>query len=334
MTNMTVFNPTQLPAFARHAEPGALTKALAGGGGGFGDRLSIKGGVFRLIHDGKEVGQIDERHIDVVFVNAAPKVSRVYYIKKWDPDSEAVPPTCWSADGEKPDADVTEPQSANCASCPQNVAGSGEGEMRACRFQQRVAVVLADDIDGKVMQLGLPARSIFGKEENGAYPLQAYARWLAAQNIEANMVVTRMRFDTKVEQPKLLFRTIRWLTEDEYESAKEQGVSPSAVRAVEFTVAKLDGVQQSRNGVGAAGVDVSNLSADEREPAGELLRVEGDPEPSGAQAAAKRRGRPPGSKNKVVEEPAPEPTVRSTPQAAAPQKPSLSQLAAEWDADD
>jgi hypothetical protein len=90
--------------------------------------------------------------------------------------------------------------------CPQNIKGSGQGESRACRFNQRLAVVLANDLNGDVLQLQLPATSIFGKAEGDNHPLQSYARLLAAQSISPEMVVTRMKFDTQKESPKLFFK--------------------------------------------------------------------------------------------------------------------------------
>ena len=241
MSNVTVFNPSQVPAFAKkRGELSAMAKALAGGGGG-GKRISIKGGVFRLVAGGKEVAAIDERYLDVVLVNAAPKVSRVFYLKKYDAN-EVAAPDCWSADGETPSPDSENKQASKCSECSQNIAGSGQGNSRACRYQQRLAVVLANDMEGDVMQLALPATSIFGKEDGENRPLQAYARWLAAQNIDPSEVVTRMKFDTKSESPKLFFKAMRWLTDDEYPTIKEQGQSDDAIKAITMSVAKVDGV--------------------------------------------------------------------------------------------
>ena len=216
MSNVAVFNPNQLPAFARTGELSDVAKALAGGGVSAGKRISIKGGVFRLLSGGKEVAAIDERFLDVVIVKAAPKVARTFYMAKYDGDVAAAP-DCWSNDGDKPDAKSKNIQSDTCASCPQNVAGSGNGQSRACRYQQRLAVVLANNVEGDVMQLALPATSIFGKEDGENRPLQAYARWLVAQSVDPSMVVTRMKFDTKAEAPKLFFKAMRWLTDEEYE---------------------------------------------------------------------------------------------------------------------
>lgn len=242
MSNVAVFNPSQVPAFARNrGELSPMAKALAGGAGGGGKRISIKGGVFRLISGGKEVASIEDRHLDVVIVNAAPKVSRVWYGKSYDANA-VVAPDCWSNDGEKPDASAENKQSDTCANCAKNIAGSGQGNSRACRFQQRVAVVLANDIEGDVLQLTAPATSVFGKEDGDNRPLQAYARWLAAQNVDPGEVVTRLKFDTKSESPKLFFKAMRWLTDEEYATAQTQGQSPDAKSAITMTVAKMDNV--------------------------------------------------------------------------------------------
>ncbi len=238
MGEIAKFNLAQTPAFARKGELSTLAKSLAGGGvGGGGKRISIKGGVFRLMSDGKEITSIDDRHLDVVIVNAASKISRTYYEGTYE-EGVSKAPDCWSADGDKPDATADNPQASDCASCPMNVKGSGQGESKACRFSQRLAVVLANDIGGDVMQLTLAATSIFGKEEGDKRPLQAYARYLAAQNISPETLVTRLRFDTKAAVPKLFFQPVRWLEDDEFEIVAEKGQSASAKQAVTMTVAK------------------------------------------------------------------------------------------------
>ena len=237
MGELANFNAGQVPAFARKGELSSLAKSLSGGTGGGGKRISIKGGVFRLMADGKEITSIDDRHLDVVIVNAAPKISRTFYAGTYE-EGSTKGPDCWSADGEKPDASIDEPQSHDCASCPMNVKGSGQGDSKACRFSQRLAVVLANDVGGDVMQLTLAATSIFGKEEGDKRPLQAYARYLAAQNINPETLVTRMRFDTKAAVPKLFFQPMRWLTDDEYAICAKKGQSTEAKQAVTMTVAK------------------------------------------------------------------------------------------------
>lgn len=246
MSNIALFNSAKAPAFVANAELSETTLALAGGVSGPGvKRISIKGGVFRLVAGGKEMASIEDRHLDVIVVKAAPKVSRIFYAGKYDKDAAAVAPDCWSNDGETPDKSIKSPQASSCAKCPQNAAGSGNGNSRACRYQQRLAVVLANNPEGDVLQLTLPATSIFGKGEGDKLPLQAYARWAATQTppVNLDMVVTRMKFDTSAESPKLVFAPQRWLTDDEYETAKEKAQGVEAQRAVLMTPAAADGAK-------------------------------------------------------------------------------------------
>jgi hypothetical protein len=238
MSNVALFNPSQAPAFAKNRTAlSPIAKALAGGAvGGGTKRISIKGGVFRLYEGGKEIAAIEERYLDVVIVNAAPDISRVFYAKSYD--GEASSPDCWSQDGKTPSADSANPQHNKCDGCPQNIAGSGQNNSRACRFQQHIAVVLANDMEGAVMQLTVPAKSIFGGEDGDNRALQAYARHLGAQNIDPSEVITRMKFDTKVESPKLFFKAMRWLTDDEYPIIQQQGKTSTAIKAVTMSFSK------------------------------------------------------------------------------------------------
>ena len=320
MSNMTLFSGSNVPAFAKKAELSALAKSLTGGGAGGGKRISIKGGVFRLMVDGKEVAAIEERFLDVVIVNAATKIGRTFYMKSYDSDAPSAP-DCWSADGEKPDPSAANPQSTRCADCPQNQKGSGQGESRACRFSQRLAVVLANDVEGDVMQLQLPATSIFGKDEGGNMPLQAYARFLAAQSVSPETVVTRMKFDTKSEAPKLFFKAMRWLTEEEYTTVVEQGQSEDAKRAITMTVAQVDKVEPMK----LEGTPPKAAAKPAPAPAPAAEEEEEAPPP------APKRGRPPKVKAEPVEEEQAEPTVVKQAAPAPAAKPSLAKLAAQWD---
>jgi hypothetical protein len=315
MSNIAMFNPSNVPAFAKNAELSATTLALAGNvnaGSGM-KRVSIKGGVFRLLASGKEIASIEDRHLDVIIVKAAPKVSRIFYAGGYDKDAAAAAPDCTSADGEKPDAGVKNKQSSSCTTCPQNIAGSGNGQSRACRYQQRLAVVLANNPDGDVLQVTLPATSIFGKEDGDKRPLQAYARYMAAQTPPVNLdaIVTRMKFDTKAESPKLFFSPMRWLTDDEYESAVEQSKSKDAEKAVAVTPAAADGVVapaplaiEGKRPMGAM------LDEDEAEAMAEVkaakpkkakaVEVEAEEEPEVRKAAAKVESVP-AKKNKLAD---------------------------------
>ena len=331
MSNIAVFNPAQLPAFARKGELSSIAKALAGGASQAGKRISIKGGVFRLIAEGKEVASVEDRHLDVVIVNAAPKVSRTYYAAEFD-ESKPGAPDCWSQDGDKPDASLKNPQHSNCANCPMNAKGSGKGDSRACRFNQRLAVLLANDVEGDVMQLSLAATSIFGKAEGDNRPLQEYARWLTAQGIDPTMLITRLKFDTKAPVPKLFFKAMRWLTDDEFATTQEKGQSEDAIKAITMTVSQTDGVGAVAAPAAFAGTPPKAAKA---APAPVVESDDEDEAPPPAPKPKAKKAVPaPVVEADEDEAPAPEPTVRAAaPKAKASVAPAsgLAATLSEWD---
>ena len=265
----------------------------------------------------------DAPHVLIDLLDSG-QVVRVYkhdwevFAPKYDGE-KITAPDCWSNDGEKPDPTAAHKQAQTCMSCPQNVAGSGQGNSRACRYQQRLAVVLANDMEGDVLQLTLPATSVFGKEEGDKRPLQAYARFLAVQNPPVNpeQIVTQMRFDTKAESPKLFFKPVRWVTEEEYETVIEQGNSPEAQRAVVMTVAQADGVKPKAAPMALPGKNPVAAPADE------------DEAPAPAPKAAKAKAKP-----AVEEDDGVEPEVRkeAAKASAVPAKKSkLADIVSDWD---
>ena len=218
-----------------------MNKKMAGGGGAAGKRISIRGGKFRMMIDGEQVAVKKGDTLNVVIVNAAD-IARTYYEGTFDPENPSAP-TCWSADTRAPAADVPEDQrqSDTCASCPMNIKGSGQGDSRACRFSQRLAVVLEGEMD-KVYQLQVPATSIFGEAKGNDMGLQSYIKFLSAHNTPAIAVVTEMRFDEDSTAPKLYFKPIRGLEEDELKEVLEARESDDAKKAIEFTVSQTDKV--------------------------------------------------------------------------------------------
>lgn len=222
-----------VPAYLKAQELDSITKSLLGGGSG-GKRISIRGSLFRMVVDGKEIATSEERSMKVVVINVAPKVSRKYFPGAYDPNAKAAP-SCWSADGDRPDKSIESPESDACATCPQNIKGSGPANSRACKFERKIAVVLASDIEGDIFELSLPSQSIFGKGEDGKLPLNAYAQFLAGFNVNITAVVTEMRFDTASDTPKLVFKASRPLTEEEYDTCRARGEDPEAVAAVKVS---------------------------------------------------------------------------------------------------
>jgi Na+-transporting methylmalonyl-CoA/oxaloacetate decarboxylase gamma subunit len=230
MSELTLFNIAKLPAYLKGITMDETTRNLMGGGDSV-SRISIRGGVFRKIVNGEEVMQNDDRAMNVVIVKSATNVHRTFYAGTYK-EGENAAPDCWSSNNETPDAIVRRPQSPKCGTCPQNIKGSGQGESRACRYTRRIAVVLDNDISGDVLQIALPSQSIFGKGEKGKLPLEAYVKFLAGNSLPVTAVVTEMRFDTASATPKLTFKPIRPLEQDEYTAVVARAESPEAMAAV------------------------------------------------------------------------------------------------------
>jgi len=278
-----------------------LTKSLMGSAGNIGKRISILGGVWRLIVGGEEIAKVEERSLDVVIVNAAAKNSRTYYKGAYSEDSKGQAPDCWSNDGVKPDAKSESPQASACANCPMNIAGSGSGTSRACRFSRRIAVVMANDVhNSEVYQLILPAQSIFGKVEGGKMPLEAYAKFIGGHGLSISSVVTELKFDTASATPKIVFRAVRPLDEEEMDIVIEKGQSQDAINAITYNPAQTDRAVQAK------------------------------PAPKAVEEPAVFRDAPAPKQEKVVEPD--EPVVRAKPKAE-PVK-DLEDILSAWGSDD
>lgn len=311
MSELTLFKGG-LPSYLRDAGVDDVTSTLAGERQ-LSRRISIKGGVFRELINGKEYRVSEDRSMNVVIIKAAPNTSRIFYAGNYV-EGEAVKPTCWSADGQRPDEGVKEKQAATCLNCPQNIKGSGQNDSRACRYQQRLAVMVEGEIDKEeVYQLVLPATSIFGDGEKGRLPLQAYARFLRDGGAPMSGVVTEMRFDVSgtVSGQKLIFKPVRAVTEAEYDVISRMKDSPEAGRAVGSTVAQTDGVTAEYKAPAKVAIPAPQPApqpAPKPTPVVEVVEAE-----------------------EVEEDIAP--PVKAAPKKAAPvaSEPSLEDLVGEWD---
>ncbi len=336
MSNITLFEGKKfkLPAMPAGFED-SITKTIAGGGTGSAGnrRISIKGKAFRQVVNGEEIYVSEDRTLDVILVNAAP-VSRHYYAGAYDPKATAVPPSCWSSNTQTPDPSVPQDQrqSDKCMTCPQNIKGSGQGESRSCRFSQRVAVLLDGDLEKKeVYQLQLPATSVFGDGKDGKMGLQAYGKFLAANNVHAISVVTRMKFDVASEQPKLSFNAVRPLDQEELEIALEMRDSAEAKSAITMTVGAFDGNKKAAAPAAPAKKKPAPVVEEEDEEPAPAPKKKAAPvfeEPEEEPAPAPKKKAAP-----VVEEDDEEPVVRSTKKAVPKEEPAsdIDDLLGEWD---
>ena len=233
-----------IPAHLRNIEMDETTKALAGVRAnsntvGGSKRISIKAGVFRMMVDGKEMTSIEDRFLPVVIVAAAPKDARTFYGKAYVEGQEVTAPDCWSNDGTVPDAKASSPQAKRCIDCKQNIKGSAPNEKKACKYSRRIAVLLENDPKGEIFQVSIPAGSLWGSD-NGKLGIKPYSELLASHGLNVTNVVTEMRFDTSTSSPKVYFKAVRGLSEEEIILAQTRGKSIEALRAIGSTPAALD----------------------------------------------------------------------------------------------
>lgn len=210
-------------------------KALRGSDGGF-LRISLKGNKFRKMQGSNQLAVSKDDTMNVVILRSAD-ISRTYFAGEYTPD-EVVSPSCWSSDTKTPSTQVPveSRQSASCDTCPMNIKGSGQGDSRACRFNQKLAIALEDDLE-TVLGLQLPAASLFGAAENGNMPMQAYAKFLHAHETPVIAIVTEIQFDENSAVPKLFFKPIRPLNQEELETVLALRDSKEAIDAVTMNVA-------------------------------------------------------------------------------------------------
>ena len=231
MSNMTLFKSgSVIPDYLREASD-ATTRDIAGSSGG--KQISIKGGVWRMVVGGEEVAKNEERAMNFVVIASGKGVTRTFYADKYE-EGKDIKPACWSAEGVVPNEEVASPQSKTCATCPQNIEGSGDGKARACRYSKRLAVALENDIGGNIYRLSVPAKSYFGRAEGEKMPLQAFGKFLSGHGIPITGIVTEARFDTAEAVPVLKFRAVRPLSKEEWELGKAQSLTEDARQAVEL----------------------------------------------------------------------------------------------------
>jgi len=177
--------------------------------------FSIRGSKWRIVKGGEETlikipGTDDAAPaIEVVLLKANPNLSKIYYASQYVEGSDAAP-DCFSNDGTVPDPSVEHPQCATCAACPQNVWGSkispSGSKIKACADVRRIACAPAGDLTQPIL-LRVPGASLGD--------LAKYGGDLSKQGVSYSAVVTKLAFDADAAYPKITYKPIRYLTEDE-----------------------------------------------------------------------------------------------------------------------
>jgi hypothetical protein len=243
MGNVTIFEePSGLPTVRRQSR---VLEKMSGG-------MSLRRiqtnntGTFKRIVGGKQVGKAVPHALDIIIVDFLRDVSRKFYAAAYNPDAKPTLPDCWSNLGDRPEAKAPNKQAANCKACSKNVDGSGpNGKSRACRFERRIAILIAGDPSGEVYQMTVAASSLFGDGADNEHPFESYKNFLRANGEAPDTVVTRVMYDLEADTPKLKFKAIRHLTELEAGLVDAAQDDPMTQNYVQLTVAEADGVDDA-----------------------------------------------------------------------------------------
>lgn len=220
MSEIVPFNKANLPAeLSGYFDVADIGDDLSSGVAGGFAILSFRGSKWRIKSSGDETLVINEDgeakpSVELIFLKASPDISKVYYDHKYVEGSDD-PPTCMSVSGIIPDADSGTPQAPSCAACPHNQWGSrmtDDGrKAKACQDSRRIAVVPMGDIDneqyGGPMLLRVPAASL--------NDLKSYGVGMKNKGFAYNTIVSRVGFDPDASYPKLTFKPVRQITDDE-----------------------------------------------------------------------------------------------------------------------
>jgi hypothetical protein len=301
-------NVAALPANLA-AKFGDDADSLISGGGGF-PSLSIRGSKWRIKVDGDEVPLTNLEGdpvptVDLVIIRAVEGLSKNYYASQYVEGDDSAP-TCYSVDGDKPDAGSEKRQCDTCAACPHNVWGSKitpqGNKTKACSDSKIIAVTFPSDLEnealGGAMMLRIPAASL--------KDLTRFGKGMKQQGYVPQQIAMRVGFDMDASFPKLTFRAIKPLAQEEVNVIGELYDSDQVgniINAGDFSKAR------ATVDVPAPVVD-TEFSGDEVAPA----PVIGKPK---AAAKAKPKAKPKAVVPTAATEPEPEPVAEQAPSVDA-----------------
>jgi hypothetical protein len=218
-TNVVPFDSNvKLPAIL--TQPGLIDDddLTSGVSGGFAV-ISFRGSKWRIKFQGEETPVVDGEGnpvstLEVVLLKANSAISKNFYEAAFT-DGAAEAPDCFSLDGIAPEPSSPKLQSTTCASCPKNVFGSrmtpAGKKAKACADNRRMAVVPLGDVEnstfGGPMLLRVPAASLAD--------LKMFGETMKKRGYPYNAVAVRLGFDLDAAYPKLTFKAIRPLTDEE-----------------------------------------------------------------------------------------------------------------------
>lgn len=265
MSNLAIFKDAGAVSNIRRPVS-ELTKSVATGTAV--NRIQTNtNGTFKRFVKGEQVGKAIRGEFNAIIVSMLPKVSRTFYVGKYDSNAKPTLPDCWSNNGDVPEAKSPNRQAANCASCKNNIDGSGEnGKGKACRFQRRVALLLEGDVSGDTYQFNIPAKSLFGKGDGITHPFESYVRFLAANEESVDYVVTNIAYNLDAATMQLQFTPVRPITDAEYELVVAAQADPATQRLVQLTVSEADGATTAKTDTTLIEQKVEDEEEEDEEP--------------------------------------------------------------------
>ena len=233
MNNIVPIGQARMPAAMkdRLASGAAVNKNFADGVVDSFPLLSIKGKVFRIRRDGKELladrqlqpgGAQPRRGARQWLPTPSPRPTT---IKGFDPDDATNPPDCWSLDSVKPDPSVANKVNPTCVNCPMNAFGSRVSDRggaqragKACSDSRRVAVVMPADLANPQ-----PMTFLLSVPQTSLKNLKEYASCWSGRGGSRRPASPGCSSTTEAEFPKLLFYFVDGLTDDEYAKVVDIG---------------------------------------------------------------------------------------------------------------
>jgi hypothetical protein len=241
MSNITIFEePSSVPTVQRESR--RMDRMSSGSGGSTMRRIQLSNGrTFKRVINGEQIGKAATDTLDVIIVDWLVEPSRKFYAAAYDKDAKATLPDCWSNDGVAPETGANNKQSKACASCPKNVKGSGSGgKGKACRYERRLAVLVAGDPSGDIYQIAIPGASLFSDNDGNVYGFEGYKKFMLASKHALDTVVTRLIYDTEADTAKVGFKPIRHLTEMEASLVDAAQDDPATEKYTMLTVGAVD----------------------------------------------------------------------------------------------
>jgi hypothetical protein len=241
MSNITIFEePSSVPTVQRESR--RMDRMSSGGGGSTMRRIQLSNGrTFKRVINGEQIGKAATDTLDVIIVDWLVEPSRKFYAAAYDKDAKATLPDCWSNDGVAPEAGASNKQSKACASCPKNVKGSGTGgKGKACRYERRLAVLVAGDPSGDIYQIAIPGASLFSDNDGNVYGFEGYKKFLLANNEALDTVITTIIYDTSAPTVKVGFKPFSRLKPDQVLLVDAAQNDPATERYIKLSVATVD----------------------------------------------------------------------------------------------